>query len=454
MYILFGKRDKTMKKILAVTVTVILALTLFGSALAENDILSTFRNSQKEEKAGTEAKTAEELAAEIEELKAEIARKDEEIRALEKFTLLKEMLENIRQEYIGDVDEETLLDGAAKGLMASLKNDGSAYYTPEEYDVLYGSAQAGKYGIGLTAQADRRTNIVEIIRTFSGSPARRAGILKGDILYKVDDFGPVNAENLFRAVNMLQGALGSKVRVTVLRNGEEMEFTVARGRVDAVSVESCDLGGGIGYSKITEMADGSGRELQNDILTLKLLNDVRGMVIDLRGNTGGWIDEAKFIADLFMDRGLLGRYVRKDGTEQTDGLETADGTIGVEALVILVDRHTAGAAEYLTQALREKAGAVVVGENTYGLGTISGMFESKARAGAGYQIAMAEFVSPDGVKINGAGVTPDIVVEADVPENDAFADVVNDPQLKQAAETMRGILDKADTPDPDDVEGL
>ena len=453
MYILFRKKDDDMKKILAVTLTVILALTLLGSALAENDLLSIFANQKKEEeKAGM--KSAEELEAEIEELEAEIARKDEEIRKLEKLALLKEIMENIQQECIADVDEGTLLDGAARGMIESLGDKGSSYYTPEEYEAMLSTDSETRYGIGVTLQADRRKNTVEIIRTFAESPARKAGIRKGDILYKVDDFGPVTQETLFKAVNLLKGRLGSEVRVTVLRDGQEMEFTVARGEVEAVCVESYDLGDGIGYSQVFEIASGSGSELQKDILTLKTVYGLRGLVIDLRSNNGGWIDEARFVADLFLDKGVLGRYLRKDGTEQTEGLETKDGTIGVEALAVLVDEDTAGAAEYLAQALREKAGAVVVGETTYGLGTISGVFEPAAREGAGYQISMAEFVSPDGLKINDAGVTPDVIVEADVPEGETGADYENDEQLRKAMEILREILDKADAPDPENVEGL
>ena len=245
-------------------------------------------------------------------------------------------------------------------------------------------------------------------------------------------------ETLQDAVDIMRGTPGTPVDVTFLRNGEELTFTIERAIINVNQVESTMLTDEIGLSAMYEFAGkcDEGVEAAMNSLTAQ---GARGLMIDLRDNPGGWVDAAQRIGDLFMDAGDVCYLVYKDGEEAHD-YPTKDGKVAMP-LVVLVNENSASASEILTAALREKAGATVVGVNTYGKGVVQAVLPV-GHQGSGFQITIAEYRTPEGNALHGVGLAPD--VEIPLEEGDSggydFADAEHDPQLKKALDVMKEKL--------------
>ena len=354
-----------------------------------------------------------------------------------KLDQLFEMMDIVEDYCYYDVDEDEMIQMAYTGLLVGVDDPYTFYYTPEDFAEMWADDE-GKYaGVGMQIQGNYQTNICTITRIFDDSPALEAGVLRGDILYKVGEDLYVTAENLTEAVNIMRGTPGTYVNVTFLRDGEEISFDLMRAEINVNYVQDMMLDEGIGLIQLYEFSGECEKEFETRLNRL-IEQGAKGLIIDLRDNPGGWVEAANYIADLFCDKGDTCYLQYKDGTEEHP-YRTKDGKLEIP-LVIIVNESSASASELLTSCLRERADATVVGVTSFGKGIVQQVCYV-GDEGAGMQFTIAEYVSPNGVHLHKVGVEPDIVSE--LPEGDVgmydFGDL-SDPQLSKALEAMKDKL--------------
>lgn len=355
----------------------------------------------------------------------------------QQFDKLIEMQEVAEMYFFEEVDSEAMLDGAALGLLSGLDDPYTFYYSPEDYAALWEDDEGEYAGVGMQISGNYATGICTISRVFDGSPAKEAGVHKGDILYKVEDLY-VDAYNLQDAVDIMRGTPGTDVTVTFLRDGEEITFVMTRAQINVNRVESMMLEEGIGYIALYEFAGDCSAKFE-EALNSVVQQGAKGVIVDLRDNPGGWVEDAEAIGDMFLDKGTLCYLAYKDGTREY--YRTKDGKTDVK-LVILMNEHSASSSEILAGALKERADATIVGVQSYGKGVVQSVLPI-GKDGSGMQLTIAQYYTPNGNKVHKIGITPDVEIE--LPEGDngmyEFGDL-KDPQLKKALEVMQEKLAK------------
>ena len=353
---------------------------------------------------------------------------------------LLELLDVVDVNFYKEADRTKMLEGAAAGLLRGLDDPYSFYYTPEDWKKMWEDDEGVYAGIGILISSNYTTGLCTISRVFKGSPSEAAGVKRGDILYRVNEDLYVTPETLQDAVDIMRGTPGTSVDVTFLRNGEELTFTIERAIINVNQVESTMLTDEIGLIAMYEFSGKCDQEFEAALTSLSG-QGAKSLIIDLRDNPGGWVDCAQRMADLFLDAGDLCYLVYRDGTEE-HCYPTRAGRIDIP-IVILVNENSASASEIFTAAMRERAGATVVGVNTYGKGVVQAV-NSVGSRGAGFQLTIAEYKTPNGNSVHGIGLAPD--VEIPLPEDDKggydFADAEHDPQLKKALEVMKEKIGK------------
>ena len=354
------------------------------------------------------------------------------------FDELLELMDVVDYYYYQEPNVTDMLQGASAGLLAGLQDPYTFYYTPEAWKKMKEDDEGEYAGVGILISSNYKTGVCTISRVFKGSPAEAAGVQRGDILYRIGEDLYVVPETLQDAVDIMRGTPGTSVDVTFLRDGEEITFNLTRANITVNQVESTMLTEEIGLIAVYEFAgkvDEEFEEALNDLIS----RGAKGLIIDLRDNPGGWVDSAQQVGDLFMDAGDLCYLVYRDGTED-HCYPTRDGKIEIP-LVTLVNENSASASEILTGALRERAGATVVGVNTYGKGIVQAVLPIGSE-GAGYQITIAEYRTPEGGAVHKVGLAPDVEIPLEEGDNGGydFADSQRDPQLKKALEVMEEKL--------------
>ncbi|MCR5567418.1 MAG: PDZ domain-containing protein [Clostridiales bacterium] len=362
----------------------------------------------------------------------------EEYDKYRQFSEMFEIYDFAKNYFYQEPDTDKMTEYAIRGLMNGLDDPYSFYYNPKEYEELWEDDEGNYVGIGVLIQSNMDTQKCTIIRVFKGGPAEAAGVQRGDILYKVGDDLFVNANNLQEAVDIMRGVPDTDVDVTFIRGDEEITYTITRKEVNVNQVESRMIDDSVGYIALYQFAGQCEKEFENDLNKL-ISQGAKGVIIDLRDNTGGWVDQARYIADLFMDKGELCYLKYRDDEDHTEYL-TKDGKVDVK-LVILINENTASSSEILTGALRDCAGAVTVGVKSFGKGIIQGVYQV-GNKGAGYQMTIAQYYTPNGSAVHKIGITPDF--EVSLPEGDngmyEFADLKRDVQLIKAQAVMNEVL--------------
>ena len=362
-----------------------------------------------------------------------ISREDYEI--YQELSELVELMKTADDNFYQETDHEKMLEYAAKGLLAGLDDPYTFYYSPEEWEKMWEDDEGNYTGIGVLISGNYETQLCTITRVFKGSPAEAVGVLRGDVLYRVGEDLYVTADTLNDAVDIMRGVPGTDVDVTFLRNGEEITFTITRQEVNVNQVESKMLNDRVGYIALYQFAGEAEKEFETDLTDL-IEQGAEGIIIDLRDNPGGWVEQARYIGDLFMDRGELCYLVYKDGYEDHSDYPTYNGKVDVK-LVVLMNENSASSSEILAGALRDRAEATIVGTTSFGKGIVQAV-TPVGKKGAGFQMTIASYYTPNGFAVHKEGITPD--VECPLPEGDNgmydFADLEKDVQLKTALETM------------------
>ncbi len=354
-----------------------------------------------------------------------------------KFEELNEIYNIIKNNYYIEPDYEKMMHQAAKGMLSGLDDPYSYYYTPDEFKK-YWEEDSGEYaGIGIQILGNPDDLTCRITRVFKGSPSEKAGIKKGDLLWKAGDI-EVNMNTLNDAVDFIRGEAGTYVDITIKRDKELIDLKVMRDNIHINWIENMMLDDKIGLIQLFEFSGESGKEFKEDFDALKA-KGMEGLIIDLRDNPGGWVNNALGIADLFIDNDVLCYFEFRDGSRQY--IRTKPGKIDFP-IVVLINENSASASELLSGAFQDYEIAKVVGTVSYGKGIAQDVIEV-GKEKAGIQYTSAQYFTPKGRQVHKLGITPDIVVE--IPEGaeiDYNLGDLNDPQLCEAYKTIKDMIKK------------
>ena len=274
-----------------------------------------------------------------------------EYERLAKFADLADLYDMAEYYFYQEPDREKMIEYAAKGLMAGLNDPYSFYYNPEEFQEMWEDDEGNYVGIGVLISSNMETLVCTISRVFDGSPAEEAGVQRGDILYRVGEDLYVNADNVNEAVKIMRGEPGTTVDVTFLRNDEEITFTILRREININQIKYKMLDGEVGYIAMYAFAGEAEKEFEAALNSL-VSQGVKSLIVDLRDNGGGWVEQARYIGDLFMDEGDLCYLLYRDGNEVQE-YRTADGKNDIP-LTIIINENSASSSEILTAALRRE----------------------------------------------------------------------------------------------------
>lgn len=361
-----------------------------------------------------------------------------EYERLQRYAELDEIWQIVEQYYYQEPDTQAMLDGAEMGLLYGLGDPYTYYYTPDQYAQLWADDEGEYAGIGIQIMGDYATGLCTISRVFLDSPALDAGLRKGDVLTRVEDIDVVTT-TLQDAVNIMRGEPGTPVNVQVQRGDQLLDFVVDRAVVHVNWVNSCMLDGDVGYISLYEFSGDCSQSFAVHLDNL-MSQGAKALVIDLRDNPGGWVDDAQKVADMFLEEGNVASLVYRDGTTELY-TTTTDGKENPIPLVVLVNEYSASASEILAGALQDRGRATIVGTQTFGKGVVQYVLPVGTR-GAGMQLTVAQYYTPNGNEVHKVGITPDI--EATLPEGDTtMYDIgdLDDAQLKKAYEVALDLIE-------------
>ena len=343
---------------------------------------------------------------------------------------IKSILDNY---YLNDIDEEKAEEWALQAYVASLGDPYTQYIPKDEMEEYTTSLMGNFVGIGIYMGANTENNTIEVIMPIKGSPAEEAGILAGDIIVSVDGV-EYNAESIDTAANNIKGKEGTVVKLQILRKQELKSFEITRRKVITNPVEAKKLENNIGYIGITSFDEETSSSFKIKFEELKK-QGITSLIIDLRNNGGGLVDQTLKIADYIVPKGKeLLVTVDKDKNEK---IEKAEKDVMIDMpIVVLVNKSSASASEILAGALKDLDEATIVGTNTYGKGVIQELLTFKD--GSGLKVTVQEYYTPNRNKINGVGIQPDVVVELpEGAESHYNLEEKDDTQLQKAIEILK-----------------
>jgi carboxyl-terminal processing protease len=315
----------------------------------------------------------------------------------------------VENQYVEPTQRGKLTEGAIKGLVAEL-DPHSAYLPPEEFAQFQGET-SGKFG-GVGVEVDVRNDYITVIAPIEGSPAARAGVRPGDQILAIDG-KPMRGERLDRLVQLMRGPSGSKVAMTVHRPGaaDPLTFELVREEIHVQSVTAKRLAGDVAYVRLKQFQDGTHDELVRAAgkLRSKGRAELRGLVLDLRNNPGGLVDEAEGVADELLASGVI-YTTRHRGRIVDEARAHAGGAFASLPIVALVNEYTASSAELVAGALQDSHRATIVGAQTFGKGSVQTIFELPG--GAGMRLTTMRYYTPSGRSIQAEGIKPDVLIQS------------------------------------------
>ena len=349
-----------------------------------------------------------------------------------KIDLFGEVLEKINKDYVDEINQSESMDSAINGLLQSL-DPYSAYMSPEIFNEMQ-TETSGEFG-GLGIEVSMESGVVKVISPIDDTPASRAGIKAGDYIVKINDV-QVQGKSLSEAVDLMRGPVGSGIELTIRRRGERkaLIFNVVREIIQIQSVKADILEKSIGYLRLTSFNENSGKQIEREIKKLEKNKDVKSYILDLRNNPGGLLSQAIKISDFFLDNGeIVSTKSRKPSENRKWFAKKGDLTNG-KVLIVLINYGSASASEIVAGALKDHKRAILLGENSYGKGSVQSIIPLK-NDGA-IRLTVAKYYLPSGKSISEVGVSPDIEIDE---ENDDFRiKTETDNQLEYAIKLLKG----------------
>jgi carboxyl-terminal processing protease len=339
----------------------------------------------------------------------------------------------IQSDYLDPVEPQVLLDGAINGMVDSLDDQFSGYMNPEVYPLLNDDLSGEIEGIGVVIHTIEDTSEIEVVNVMEGTPAFDAGILPGDIFAAVNGEDVTNFSQLELA-GLVRGAAGTSVTITMRRGEYLVYFTMTRAHIEIPKIESRILDDNIGYIRLFEF-NAEARSALDEALEVLDANQLDGLIFDLRGNPGGLLNSAVDIASAFLKDGVI--LIEDFGDSQEQVFNVNGNFSGVSVpLVVLVDETSASASELVAGALQDQNRATIIGEVTFGKGTVQTWHE--LTNGGGIRLTIARWLTPERHWIHEIGITPDIIVEW-TPES--YNDP-NDLQLSAAQNYLESLVNE------------
>ena len=349
-----------------------------------------------------------------------------------KIDLFGEVLEKINKEYVDEINQSESMDSAINGLLQSL-DPYSAYMSPEIFNEMQ-TETSGEFG-GLGIEVSMESGVVKVISPIDDTPASRAGIKAGDYIVKINDV-QVQGKSLSEAVDLMRGPVGSGIELTIRRRGERkaLIFNVVREIIQIQSVKADILEKNIGYLRLTSFNENSGKQIEREIKKLEKNKGVKSYILDLRNNPGGLLSQAIKISDFFLDNGeIVSTKSRKPSENRKWFAKKGDLTNG-KVLIVLINYGSASASEIVAGALKDHKRAILLGENSYGKGSVQSIIPLK-NDGA-IRLTVAKYYLPSGKSISEVGVSPDIEIDEDSDEFRIKTETDN--QLNYAIKLLNG----------------
>jgi len=349
-----------------------------------------------------------------------------------KIDLFGEVLEKINKEYVDEIDQSESMDSAINGLLQSL-DPYSAYMSPEVFNEMQ-TETSGEFG-GLGIEVSMEAGVVKVISPIDDTPASKAGIKAGDYIVKIDNV-QVQGKSLSEAVDLMRGPVGSGIDLTVRRRGvkKALTFNIVREIIQISSVKADLLEKNIGYIRLTSFNENSGKQIEKEIKKFEKDNNVRSYILDLRNNPGGLLSQAIKISDYFLDNGeIVSTKSRKSSENRKWFAKKGDLTNG-KTLLVLINYGSASASEIVAGALKDHKRAILLGESSYGKGSVQSIIPLK-NDGA-IRLTVAKYYLPSGKSISEVGVTPDIEITED--SDDFRIKTETDNQLDYAIKLLNG----------------
>ncbi len=349
-----------------------------------------------------------------------------------KIDLFGEVLEKINEEYVDEVNPSESMDSAIDGLLQSL-DPYSAYMSPETFDEMQ-TETSGKFG-GLGIEVSMESGVVKVISPIDDTPASKAGIKAGDYIIKIDNI-QVQGKSLTEAVDLMRGAVGSPIELTVRRRGEKkaLTFNIIREIIQVQSVKADVLEKNIGYIRLTSFNENSSKQIQKKINEFEKNKEVKSYILDLRNNPGGLLSQAIKISDFFLNDGeIVSTKSRKISENRKWFANKGDITNG-KTIIVLINYGSASASEIVAGALKDHKRAIIVGEKSYGKGSVQSIIPLKNKGAI--RLTVAKYYLPSGKSISEVGVLPDI--EIDEETDDFRIKTETDNQLNYAIKLLNG----------------
>lgn len=348
------------------------------------------------------------------------------------FDKLFEVKDVLHQQYYQDIGDEALLEGAIKGMVDAVGDPYTVFYNQEEYQEFQDDGQGNYVGIGVMVGI--KEDKIVVITPFEGSPAYEAGIRAGDFILKVEGVEYKGSE-MDKAVSVIKGEEGKPVTLTISQNGIEKEVTIVRASITLVNVQSEMVAGNIGHVTMLQFTNNTAKQVREAMEELKA-QGAEGYILDLRGNPGGYLDEAVDTASLFVEKGKTVLYTLDKAQQKREYLSKGGDFIGAP-LVVLLDEGSASASEVVAGALKDYKAATIVGQKSFGKGIVQMVFNVGNKEGV--KVTVSSYYSPNGINIHGEGILPD--VEVQLPEGvEAPLTIDNDVQLQKAVEILQDGL--------------
>lgn len=348
-------------------------------------------------------------------------------------SLLDEVTRHVKSEYVEPVTEDQLDLAAAEGMIASL-DPHSAFLDAAEYEAMRVSTSGHYSGVGLEV-AEQDGKIV-VVTPIEGSPADKAGVRPGDVLLEIDGRA-VEAARLEDAIERMRGFVGSKVRLVVSRAGEPepLQFELARSDVHVRTVRAEPLPGRYGYVRITHFNDATPRDFGRQLARLQDAQPLAGLVLDLRGNPGGVLESAVGVADDFLESGVIVRAEGRTADSRFEMRASGGDLLHAAPLVVLVDRGSASGAEIVAGALRDHGRATLMGERTFGKGSVQTVVP--LRDGLALKLTTSRYFTPSGASIHERGIDPDVSLAGALEPSPVPLDAASDPAVQAALQYLR-----------------
>ena len=324
-----------------------------------------------------------------------------------KIDLFSEVLEKIANEYVEEINQVDVMDDAINGVLQSL-DPYSAYMNPEIYKEMLTETR-GEFG-GLGIEVGMESGVVKVISPIDNTPASRAGVKAGDYIVKINDI-QVQGKTLYEAVDLMRGPVGSSIEITIRRKGvkKSIVFNIIREIIQVESVSAELIDNNIGYFRLSSFNENSSNQLKKKINEIKKKGSLKGYIFDLRNNPGGLLSQAIKIADFFLNDGeIVSTKGRKNLENRKWFAKKGDLTNG-KPIIILTNYGSASASEIVAGALKDHKRAIIIGENSYGKGSVQSIIPLKNEGAI--RLTISKYYLPSGKSISNVGITPDITVE-------------------------------------------